>query len=95
MLNLCSVSLLLLALLFLYFFTSRYYLLSSLLVLESLVLMLLIFTITISFTMFGTLSMYLFVLTLSVSEAAIGLSLLVSYGKYKGSDLMLSTTVQG
>nr|BBA10868.1 NADH dehydrogenase subunit 4L [Zaptyx yaeyamensis] len=90
MLNLMTCSLLLLGALYIYFFSIKYRFLSALLVLEAMVLLLLIFTVALTFTMLDSLSLYFFVLTLSVSEAALGLALLISFGKFKGNDLLNS-----
>nr|BBA10010.1 NADH dehydrogenase subunit 4L [Zaptyx daemonorum]BBA10673.1 NADH dehydrogenase subunit 4L [Zaptyx daemonorum] len=86
MINLLNFSLLLLVILHLYLFFIKTHLLSSLLVLEAMVLMLLMITVSFSFCVLEGLSLYLFVLTLSVCEAAIGLTLLISIVKFNGSD---------
>nr|BBA10727.1 NADH dehydrogenase subunit 4L [Zaptyx thaumatopoma] len=90
MLNFMKISLLLLIITYMYLFTIRTHYLSSLLSLESMVLILLIFTIGLTTYLNESLSMFLFILTLSVCEAAIGLTLLVSFVKLKGNDLISS-----
>nr|BBA10226.1 NADH dehydrogenase subunit 4L [Metazaptyx hachijoensis] len=87
MLNLLNLSLILLVILHFYFFSVKKHLLSALLVLEAMVLMLLLLTFAFSFWMLEGLTMYMFVLTLSVVEAALGLTLLISYVKMSGSDM--------
>nr|BBA10310.1 NADH dehydrogenase subunit 4L [Zaptyx stimpsoni strictaluna] len=72
----------------LYFFSTFKHYLSSLLALESMILVLLIFVVTINFTLIEGLGIYMFVLTLSVCEAAIGLTLLISVVKLKSNDLI-------
>nr|BBA10379.1 NADH dehydrogenase subunit 4L [Zaptyx nakanoshimana] len=91
MLDLLMCSLLLFLFFFLYFYSIKIHFLSALLVMESMVLMLLIMSVGLSFTILEGLSIYLFVLTLSVTEAAYGLTLLMSLVKFKGSDLILGS----
>nr|BBA10043.1 NADH dehydrogenase subunit 4L [Zaptyx takarai] len=80
--------LLLLLMLYLYFFTVSNSFLSSLMVLESMVLLLLILTALFSMNLSEGINMFLFVLTLSVCEATLGLTLLISLVKFKGNDLI-------
>nr|BBA10748.1 NADH dehydrogenase subunit 4L [Zaptyx daemonorum] len=86
MINLLNFSLLLCVFLHLYLFFIKNHLLSSLLVLEAMVLMLLLITISFSYLVLESLSLFLFVLTLSVCEAALGLTLLICFVKVNGSD---------
>nr|BBA10277.1 NADH dehydrogenase subunit 4L [Zaptyx tantilla] len=66
--------------------------LATLLSLEAMVLLLLIITISMSYTILESFSVYLFVLSLSVCEAALGLTLLVSLVKFKGNDMISNFT---
>nr|BBA10382.1 NADH dehydrogenase subunit 4L [Zaptyx pattalus] len=91
MLSLFKFSFILLVVLHLFFMSTKKHLLAALLSLEAMVLILLIFSLSISFMILEGLNLYLFILTLSVSEAALGLALLMSYVKLKGSDLISST----
>nr|BBA10685.1 NADH dehydrogenase subunit 4L [Oligozaptyx hedleyi] len=81
-----SMFMLLLCHFFLYSIYNHY--LSALLVMESMVLMLLVFTVTFSFILLDGLMIYLFVLTLSVCEAALGLTLLISLMKLSSNDMI-------
>nr|BBA10214.1 NADH dehydrogenase subunit 4L [Zaptychopsis buschii] len=78
---------LLMVLYFSFFFISKHFL-STLLVLESMVLMLLILSMNMTFFLTEGLSTYLFILTLSVCEAAMGLTILMSLVKFKGNDMI-------
>nr|BBA10667.1 NADH dehydrogenase subunit 4L [Zaptyx cladoptyx] len=83
---LISSSFFLLLILYCCLFTIKSHFLSSLLTLEAMVLLLLLFTISFSFYLLESLSVFLFVLTLSVCEATMGLTLLISLVKSKGND---------
>nr|BBA10670.1 NADH dehydrogenase subunit 4L [Oligozaptyx hedleyi] len=75
-----------------FLYSIYYHFLSALLVLESMVLKLLVFTVTFSFILLEGLMIYLFVLTLSVCEAALGLTLLISLKKMSGKDMITSSS---
>nr|BBA10373.1 NADH dehydrogenase subunit 4L [Zaptyx oxypomatica] len=72
----------------LYLFSIRSYFLSSLMVLQAMVLTLLLFAVIFSFCLLEGLGVFLFILTLSVCEAALGLTLLISLVKLNGNDLI-------
>nr|BBA10799.1 NADH dehydrogenase subunit 4L [Zaptyx noviluna] len=90
MINFLIFSLAMMVVLHMYFYSVYSHLLSTLIILEAMVLFLLLFTV--SYTMFNMegLTIYLFTLTLSVCEASLGLSLLMSFVKMKGNDLISS-----
>nr|BBA10817.1 NADH dehydrogenase subunit 4L [Thaumatoptyx cf. diacoptyx RM-2016] len=79
---------LLLLILYLYIFSVQNHFLSILIILEAMLLILLSFSLGFSMTLMEGYSVYLWILTLSVCEAAIGLTLLISYMKLNGSDLV-------
>nr|BBA10682.1 NADH dehydrogenase subunit 4L [Zaptyx kikaiensis] len=79
---------LMLVVLHLLLFKVVYHYLSSLLVLEGMVLMAILIIVATMGMVGGSLSLYLFILTLSVVEASLGLTLLLSYVKASGSDLI-------
>nr|BBA10547.1 NADH dehydrogenase subunit 4L [Megalophaedusa kawamotoi] len=81
---------LLFALTFLVFFSMGKKFLYSLLVLESLVLVSLLVNLLALGTVLNSMYLFILLLTLAVSEAAMGLSLLMSYLKMNGSDLILA-----
>nr|BBA10619.1 NADH dehydrogenase subunit 4L [Tyrannophaedusa iotaptyx] len=82
---------LLLVLLFLIFFMTKHSFLSSLLVLESMVLTTMVILISLFWVVGINLFMFVLLLTLSVCEAGLGLSLLLSYIKTTGSDNIYSS----
>nr|BBA10562.1 NADH dehydrogenase subunit 4L [Zaptychopsis buschii] len=84
---------LLMVLYFSFFFISKHFL-STLLVLESMVLMLLILSMNMTFFLTEGLTTYLFILTLSVCEAAMGLTILMNLVKYKGNDMINTNNFQ-
>nr|BBA10820.1 NADH dehydrogenase subunit 4L [Thaumatoptyx sp. RM-2016] len=86
MLKMTYFLLLLLLLLYLVFFSVSNHFLSSLIILESMVLILLLFSLCLVSTIMEGMAIYLWVLTLSVCEAAMGLTLLISLLKIQGSD---------
>nr|BBA10679.1 NADH dehydrogenase subunit 4L [Zaptyx exulans] len=88
MLTLLKFSLFMLLVSHFYLYSTYSHYLSALLILESMVLILLIFVVTFSFSLLEGLMIYLFVLTLSVCEAALGLTLLISLVKLSGNDLI-------
>nr|BBA10376.1 NADH dehydrogenase subunit 4L [Zaptyx dolichoptyx] len=88
MLNIMWASLVLLVFLHLYLFSTKFHFLGALLTLEAMVLILLVLTVSLSYWTLEGLNIYYFVLTLSVCEAAFGLTLLISIVKLKGSDLI-------
>nr|BBA10352.1 NADH dehydrogenase subunit 4L [Zaptyx asperata] len=90
MLMILELFLLMLALLQLLLFSTTYHFLSSLLYLESIVLLMLVFIVIINYKMNDSLSVFLFVLTLAVCEASLGLTLLISFLKLKSNDLISS-----
>nr|BBA10703.1 NADH dehydrogenase subunit 4L [Zaptyx hyperoptyx] len=90
MLNIMCFSLILLVTLHLYLLKIKLHFLGALLTLEAMVLFLLILTVSLSYSTLEGLNIYYFVLTLSVCEAAFGLTLLISVVKLKGSDLINS-----
>nr|BBA10823.1 NADH dehydrogenase subunit 4L [Zaptyx lushanensis] len=90
MVKMMLLTFLLLVMLHIYLFTISSYFLSTLLTLEAMVLILLIFSVVFSFNLMEGLSMYLFILTLSVCEASIGLTLLISLVKVQGNDFIKS-----
>nr|BBA10232.1 NADH dehydrogenase subunit 4L [Euphaedusa digonoptyx] len=89
-LNLYSMLLLILQLVI---FTTKKHFLQSLLVLEGMVLMLLISTLVVMFLLNEGLTFYLLVLTLSVCEASLGLTLLVSMMKINGNDYISNSSL--
>nr|BBA10085.1 NADH dehydrogenase subunit 4L [Zaptyx pinto] len=72
----------------LYLFNTSSHFLTSLLVLESMVLSLLLFSLAFSYPIIEGLSIYVFILTLSVCEAALGLTILISLVKLKSNDMI-------
>nr|BBA10055.1 NADH dehydrogenase subunit 4L [Megalophaedusa nankaidoensis] len=66
-------------------FSSKHYFLSSLLVLESMVLLSVVFTLFLFWLAEGNLSFFVLVLTISVCEAGMAFSLLMSFIKNSGS----------
>nr|BBA10760.1 NADH dehydrogenase subunit 4L [Megalophaedusa micropeas] len=70
------------------FFNSKTHFISSLLILEAVVLVSLIISCFITSVVASSFSLWIVLLTLSVCEASLGLSLLVAMIKVKGSDLM-------
>nr|BBA10616.1 NADH dehydrogenase subunit 4L [Megalophaedusa subulina] len=81
-----SVLMLTLLLLVILLFSVQHHFLLCLLTLESMVLVSLVLTIFILNNTAGSLSLFILFLTLSVCEASLGLSLLMSYIKMIGSD---------
>nr|BBA10784.1 NADH dehydrogenase subunit 4L [Zaptyx kosakai] len=81
-----------LLLLHIYLFSISSFYLSTLLTLEAMVLALLIFSVVFSFNLMESLSLFLIILTLSVCEASIGLTLLISLVKVQGNDFINSNT---
>nr|BBA10580.1 NADH dehydrogenase subunit 4L [Zaptyx entospira] len=90
MISLLSVTLLMLLTCHFYLYSTYYHYLSALLILESMVLFLLVFMVTFSYCLLESLMIYCFVLTLSVCEAALGLTLMITLVKLKGNDLISS-----
>nr|BBA10787.1 NADH dehydrogenase subunit 4L [Zaptyx kanaganensis] len=90
MIKLLYLSYMLLMILNIYLFTISTFFLSTLLSLEAMVLNMLIFLGVFSYNLTEGLNMYLFILTLSVCEASIGLTLLISLVKVQGNDLIKS-----
>nr|BBA10337.1 NADH dehydrogenase subunit 4L [Tauphaedusa subaculus]BBA10358.1 NADH dehydrogenase subunit 4L [Tauphaedusa subaculus] len=88
MLTLLKVYTLCLLVLFLIFYNSKKHFLSSLLLLESMVLVLILTTLTITYISLEGLSFFLLVMTLSVVEASLALTLLISVSKFKGNDFI-------
>nr|BBA10097.1 NADH dehydrogenase subunit 4L [Zaptyx stimpsoni] len=90
MIKFCYFLMFLLLALHLFLFITHYHLLSALMVLEGMVLILLVFLAVMSYRVDEGLSMYLFVLTLSVCEASMGLTLLISLVKINSNDLIMN-----
>nr|BBA10463.1 NADH dehydrogenase subunit 4L [Zaptyx stimpsoni strictaluna] len=88
MINLLFFFIFMLMVTHLYFFSTFKHYLSALLSLEAMILVLLVFVLTINFMFIEGLGIYMFVLTLSVCEAAVGLTLLISVVKFKSNDLI-------
>nr|BBA10661.1 NADH dehydrogenase subunit 4L [Reinia hungerfordiana tokushimensis] len=89
MFYLWGISLLMVLLLIRLQFISKYYI-STLLVLESVMVSSLIITLYVSLKLFSSLSVFLILLTFIVCEAALGLTLLLTYIKLQGSDYINS-----
>nr|BBA10238.1 NADH dehydrogenase subunit 4L [Zaptyx inversiluna] len=83
-------SVIMLVVIHIYFYSIYSHLLSALMLLEAMVLFLLFFTVSFTINNLEGLTIYLFTLTLSVCEASLGLSLLMSMVKMKGNDLIKS-----
>nr|BBA10814.1 NADH dehydrogenase subunit 4L [Thaumatoptyx cf. aptyx RM-2016] len=92
MLNYMYSTFMLLLLLFLYLFSVQKHFLSILIILEAMVLLLLIFSLGFTSLLMNSMGIYLWLLTLSVCEAAMGLTLLVSVMKLNGSDMIFSSS---
>nr|BBA10811.1 NADH dehydrogenase subunit 4L [Thaumatoptyx cf. gonyptyx RM-2016] len=73
-----------------FFMVIKHYV-SAMLILEAMVLILLIFSLNLVGCLMDGYSIYLWVLTLSVCEAAMGLSLLISLVKVKSNELIISS----
>nr|BBA10349.1 NADH dehydrogenase subunit 4L [Stereophaedusa ophidoon] len=86
-----SYLLLLMVFLMMIFFNTKLHFLRSFLVLEAMMLTALIITITMLSSFQTEPFMFLTLLTFAVIEAALGLSLLLSYIKITGSDSMNNT----
>nr|BBA10211.1 NADH dehydrogenase subunit 4L [Tauphaedusa tau]BBA10577.1 NADH dehydrogenase subunit 4L [Tauphaedusa tau] len=91
MLSLLKMYTLMLLVLYVIFYNSKNHFLSSLLLMESMVLILILITLTITYITLEGLTFFLLVLTLSVVEASLALTLLVSLSKYKGNDFINSS----
>nr|BBA10439.1 NADH dehydrogenase subunit 4L [Solitariphaedusa miyoshii]BBA10505.1 NADH dehydrogenase subunit 4L [Solitariphaedusa miyoshii]BBA10751.1 NADH dehydrogenase subunit 4L [Solitariphaedusa miyoshii] len=79
------LSVLMVFLFFIFFYTKLHYL-SALLILEACMLIALLLCMCVVFNSFGTSSLFLTIMTLGVCEAALGLTVLLSYIKVKGND---------
>nr|BBA10604.1 NADH dehydrogenase subunit 4L [Tauphaedusa stearnsii stearnsii] len=90
MLTLLKVYTLLLLVLYVNFSFSKKHYLSCLLLLESMVLILILFSLTITYFILEDMTFYLLVLTLSVCEASLALTLLISMSKLNGNDIISS-----
>nr|BBA10154.1 NADH dehydrogenase subunit 4L [Reinia hungerfordiana hungerfordiana] len=84
-----SISVLMVFLLIRLQFISKYYM-STLLVLESVMVVSLMITLYLSMKIFLGISVFLILLTFIVCEAALGLTLLLTYIKVNGSDYINS-----
>nr|BBA10841.1 NADH dehydrogenase subunit 4L [Zaptyx kotoshoensis] len=82
--------LLMLLLLYFSFFNVTKHYISSLMILESMVLVLILISLSMVLTLSEGLAIYMWVLTLSVCEAAMGLSLLMSLLKVNSNDYVNS-----
>nr|BBA10217.1 NADH dehydrogenase subunit 4L [Zaptyx polita] len=91
MMKFLSLLMLMLIILYLYLFTVFNSFLSTLMVLEAMVLITLIIISVFSFNLSEGINIFLIVLTLSVCEATLGLTLLISFVKFKGNDLINSS----
>nr|BBA10862.1 NADH dehydrogenase subunit 4L [Zaptyx polita] len=91
MMKFLSLLMLMLLILYLYLFTVFNSFLSTLMVLEAMVLIALIIISVFSFNLSEGINIFLIVLTLSVGEATLGLTLLISFVKFKGNDLINSS----
>nr|BBA10538.1 NADH dehydrogenase subunit 4L [Reinia monelasmus]BBA10739.1 NADH dehydrogenase subunit 4L [Reinia monelasmus] len=91
MFYLWGISLLMVFLLVRLQFISKYYM-STLLVLESVMVSSLMITLYVSMKLFSGHSMFLILLTFIVCEAALGLTLLLTYIKVHGSDYINSVS---
>nr|BBA10718.1 NADH dehydrogenase subunit 4L [Zaptyx adulta] len=87
--NILNLSLLFICILFIYFYTVKSSFLSALMVLEAMVLLSLVFLAYFTLSMSEGINIFLIVLTLSVVEACLGLTLLITYVKVFGNDFIL------
>nr|YP_006665694.1 NADH dehydrogenase subunit 4L [Galba pervia]AEO51214.1 NADH dehydrogenase subunit 4L [Galba pervia] len=74
------------------FYRNFYYILNLLIILEAMMLTLIMFNFCSNLIFFSTSYMMLILLTLAASEAALGLSLLVSFLRVRGNNYLLNMT---
>nr|AWK49498.1 NADH dehydrogenase subunit 4L [Biomphalaria glabrata] len=86
------VSLLFVFFLVLCYLFNKKYILSSLIILEGMMLMSMVFMVFSLMSSYESMYMFMMVLTFAACEAAIGLSLLVSFLRLRGSHMLIALT---
>nr|AWK49511.1 NADH dehydrogenase subunit 4L [Biomphalaria glabrata] len=84
------VSLLFVFFLVLCYLFNKKYILSSLIILEGMMLMSMVFMVFSLMSSYESMYMFLMVLTFAACEAAIGLSLLISFLRLRGSNMLIA-----
>nr|BBA10286.1 NADH dehydrogenase subunit 4L [Tauphaedusa stearnsii iriomotensis] len=93
MIYLLNTYTLLLMVLLVVFFNSKNHFLSSLLLMKGMVFISILITLSVSYITLEGLTFFLLVITLSVVEAALALTLLISFSKLNGNDVMTSLSI--